>query len=62
MKLNYINIALLYVVLLILDYFDVSLFEDALFDAALFIAAHLNVALRTNILICLFSVHNTVSL
>ena len=48
--------------LLILDYFDVSLFEDALFDAALFIAAHLNVALRTNILICLFSVHNTVSL
>ena len=37
--LYYINIALFYVVLLILDYFNVALFDVALFDAALFTVA-----------------------
>ena len=43
--LNYIDTALFYVTLLILDYFNVALFEVALFDAALLTVAQLNVAL-----------------
>ena len=43
--LNYIDIALFYVTLLILDYFNVALFEVALFDVALFTVAQLNVEL-----------------
>ena len=43
--LYYINIALLYVVSLMSDYFNVALFGVALFDAAIFSVAVLNVAL-----------------
>ena len=43
--LYYINIALSYVPLLMLDCFNVALFDVALFDAALFTVALLNVAL-----------------
>ena len=42
--LYYINIALFYVVSLMLDYFNVALFGVALFDAAIFSVALLNVA------------------
>ena len=41
--LYYINIALSYVTLLMLDYFNVALFEFALFDAALFTVILLNI-------------------
>ena len=43
--LYYINVALFYVTLLILDYSHVTLFDLALFDAALFTVALLTIAL-----------------
>ena len=43
--LYYINVALFYVTLLILDYSHVTLFDVALFDAALFTVALVNVVL-----------------
>ena len=45
LMLRYINTALFYVALLMLDHFHVVLFKVALFDAALFTVALLNVAL-----------------
>ena len=41
--LHYVNLALFYVALLMLDYFDPALVDVALFDVALFTATLLNV-------------------
>ena len=41
--LHYVNLALFYVALLMLDYFDAALVDVALFDVALFTATLLNV-------------------
>ena len=43
--LHYVNVALFYVAILMLDHFNVALFDVALFDAALSTFALLNLGL-----------------